>query len=160
MKRTIYITVLILGFASCNPNKIAILDNGYIGMTPDEYGKIFADSYDLPTSSSKINGKLNPDFTNGRLSSLAITVDDISDFDTAYNVYELGNDLSYKYGVPVENKETIWAGGTSKYFKWKKGLLQVEYSYEYNQVQGTNGLLYTGKAKVVFNKEASGNSEF
>lgn len=160
MKRTIYITVLILGFASCNPNKIAILDNGYIGMTPNEYGKIFAGSYDLPTSSSKINGKLNPEFTNGRLSSLAISVDYISDFDTAYNVYELGNDLSYKYGAPVENKETIWAGGTSKYFKWKKGLLEVEYSYDYNQVQGTNGLLYTGKAKLVFNKDDSENSKF
>ncbi|MEO5999748.1 MAG: hypothetical protein ABIN89_23330 [Chitinophagaceae bacterium] len=157
MKRIIYPAILILGFASCNPNKIAILDNGYIGMTTDEYGKIFAGSYDLPTSSSKINGKLNPEFTNGRLSSLAISVDNISDFDTAYNVYELGNDLSYKYGAPVENKETIWAGGTSKYFKWKKGLLEVEYSYDYNQVQGTNGLLYTGKAKVVFNKEDSKN---
>ena len=154
MKIQICIIALTVTIASCNSHKVAILDKGYLGMTSNEYEKAFNKNYGLPTSSRKVvNGKLNPLFTDGHLTSLAISVDDISDFDTAYNVYELGRDLSERYGMPVENKETIWAGGTSKYFKWKKGSLEVTYSYDYNMVQGTSGLLYTGKAKVVFNKD-------
>jgi len=155
MKKLLLVVAVNVLFLSCNTNRLPILDNAYLGMTVDEYGKVFDKEYKLHSSSGKVPGQLKPDFTGGHLSSLAISVNDISDYDTAYTVYELGNDLSGKYGIPVERKETVWAGGTSKYFKWKKGRLEVEYSYKYDQVPGTRGLLYTGDAKVVYNSNTN-----
>lgn len=155
MKSKFFLAVLIWSITSCNSNKVSILGKAYIGMSRDEYGKVFTDHYELPIRARKIDGKLNPRFTDGLLSSLEISVDDIADFDTAYNVYELGNHLCYQYGTPVENKETIWAGGTSRYYRWSTGLLQVEYRFIYNQVQGTSGLLYTGNARMTFNSTNS-----
>ena len=150
MKIFIVIIVSVALLFSCRRHQIPIFENAYLGMTIGDYQKVFNYTYTLKSTASKLICSLKPGFTRQHLSSLALCVNDISDYDTAYTVYELGNDFIEKYGYPIENRESVWAGGSSKYFRWKKGLLEITYSYTYNQEPGTRGLLYDGEATIIY----------
>ena len=127
IKKNKYVLVFfILFLCSCSTDKIRILNDGYLGMTVEEYNKVFKKHHTFKTKFGNIKGELKPVFSYGHLIKLDIKLEKIYNSNPYYELMDL---LKDKYGSMTKKEESKKDEIRYHDYNWKKGRLDIKYNY-------------------------------
>ena len=120
--------------SSCKSKKLPILNDGYLGMTLEEYNEKFNTplsygTYKFTMENGNLDGKLEPRFKHGHLITLNISIQTVWDFRfEGSSLDRLKNAYIEKYGEPVK-REITEENSTFNRLAWIKGDFYLTFDY-------------------------------